>query len=187
MRILRTACVGLCLTLSAPVWADAYQDTIDNFKKSEIGREYFASAYGYAVFPLIGKGGAGIGAAGGKGRVYEGGKLTGESIMGQISVGFQLGGQAYSEVIFFKDKRAYDEFTGGSFEFGADASAVAITAGVAAQAGTKGAAATAGVSAGRTKQAVAEYYKGMAVLTLAKGGLMYEAALAGQRYTFKKL
>jgi len=101
------------------------------------------------------------------------------------SIGFQLGGQAFSQMIFFQDKRAYDEFTSGSFEFDASASAVAITAGVQAKAGTEGA--TAGASAGPTtgKQAKASYHKGMAVFVHAKGGLMYEASIGGQKFTFK--
>ena len=176
---------ALWLSSSGIAHADAFQDTIANFKKSDVAAQYFAKAYGYAVFPTIGKGGAGVGGGGGKGNVYRGGKVTGESKMFQLSVGFQLGGQAYSQIIFFEDQRAYEEFTSGQFEFGAGASAVAITAGAQAQAGTSGAGASAGTHAEGTKAAPPKFYKGMAVLTLAKGGLMYEAALAGQKYSFK--
>jgi lipid-binding SYLF domain-containing protein len=102
-----------------------------------------------------------------------------------LSIGFQLGGQAFSEIIFFQDKRAYDEFTGGNFEFDASASAVAITAGVQVKAGTEGA--TAGASAGPATGAQAEtsYRKGMVVFVHAKGGLMYEAAIGGQKFSYK--
>ncbi|MDX2455085.1 MAG: hypothetical protein QNK21_20735, partial [Desulfosarcina sp.] len=113
------------------------------------------------------------------------GKVTGETSLIKATIGFQAGAQAFSEMIFFEDKRAYDEFTSGEFEFDAAASAVAITAGVQAKAGTEGA--TAGASAGPAtgKQAKASYHKGMAVFVHIKGGLMYEAAIGGQKFNFK--
>ena len=104
--------------------------------------------------------------------------------MTQLTVGAQLGGQAYSEMIFFKDKGALDNFTGGNFEFGAQASAVAITAGASAQAGTSGASAAASGTK-RHATTAAKYYKGMAVFTVAKGGLMYEASIGGQKFSYK--
>ena len=104
--------------------------------------------------------------------------------MSQITVGFQLGGQVFSQVIFFEDKRSYDEFTSGNFEFGAQATAVALTAGVSASAGS-GAGASAGVSGGQNNaNATGSYRKGLAIYTLAKGGLMYEATLGGQKFSF---
>jgi lipid-binding SYLF domain-containing protein len=105
--------------------------------------------------------------------------------MTQITVGFQLGGQAFSQIIFFEDKRAFDEFTGGNFEFGAQATAVAITAGASAQAGTTGPSASASGTQHRSKN-IAEYYKGMAVFTVTKGGLMYEASIGGQKFNYKR-
>jgi lipid-binding SYLF domain-containing protein len=103
------------------------------------------------------------------------------------SIGFQLGGEAFSEIIFFQDKRAYDEFTSGNFEFGATAQAVVITAGAQAKAGTAGA--SAGASAGPKTgvQAETNYVKGMAIFVHSKGGLMYEASIGGQKFTFKSL
>jgi lipid-binding SYLF domain-containing protein len=151
-----------------------------------VARRFFASSYGYAVFPTIGKGGMVVGGAGGRGKVYAGGRVTGESTMVQASVGFQLGGQAYSQVVFFKDKAAYDEFTTTGFEFSAEASAVAITLGASAKAGSSGVSGSASAAAGGKKEGAAEYVRGMMVLTYAKGGLMYEAALAGQKYFFSK-
>jgi lipid-binding SYLF domain-containing protein len=146
--------------------------------------EMFNTSYGYALFPSIGKGGAGIGGAYGKGRVFAGGQMTGTTSMTQVTVGFQLGGQVFSQVIFFEDKRAYDEFTSGNFEFGAQATAVALTAGASASAGG-GAGASAGVSGGQNNaNAVGSYRKGMAIYTIAKGGLMYEATLGGQKFSF---
>ncbi len=146
--------------------------------------EMFDTAYGYALFPSIGKGGMGVGGAHGKGRVFAQGKMTGTTSMTQVTVGFQLGGQVFSQVIFFEDQRAYDEFTSGNFEFGAQATAVALTAGASATAGG-GAGASAGVSGGQNNaNAVGSYRKGMAIYTIAKGGLMYEATLGGQKFSF---
>ncbi|OXS02335.1 YSC84-related protein [Shewanella algae] len=163
---------------------DSYSSAIATFKQASETHKFFDSAYGYAIFPTVGKGGLGIGAAYGKGRVYRGGVYTGESSMTQVSIGFQIGGQAYSEIIFFKDEQAYRDFTSGSFEFGAQTSAVAINAGANAQAGTTGNSAGAGQSGG-SQAAKASYINGMAVFTAAKGGLMVEAALAGQSFTFE--
>ncbi len=173
------------LILSVPAHADKFTDTIEVYKKSKAVQPFFKNAYGYAVFPTIGKAGIGIGGSYGKGRVYKGGKITGEVSVIKGSIGFQLGAQAFSEIIFFEDKRSYDEFTSGEFEFDATASAVAITAGAQAKAGTEGA--TAGASAGPAtgKQAKISYHKGMAVFVHTKGGLMYEASIGGQKFTFK--
>ena len=127
------------------------------------------------------------GGAYGKGRVYEQGKHVGNTSMTQVTVGFQLGGQAYSQIIFFEDKRAFDEFTSGNFEFGAQATAVAITAGASAAATTTGSAA--GASGGRhdATTAGAGYHKGMATFTVATGGLMYEASVGGQKFSYTPL
>ena len=164
--------------------ADDYDDTLQVFKMAGESSLFFDHAYGYALFPTIGKGGMVVGGAHGTGHVYERGRYVGDTSMTQITVGFQLGGQAYSQVIFFQDKRAFDEFTSGNFEFGAQASAVAITAGASAGAGTTGA--SAGVSGGRHDAATIgdAYYKGMAVFTVAKGGLMYEASVGGQKFSY---
>ncbi len=110
--------------------------------------------------------------------------MVGFTSTSDISIGFQAGGQAYSQIIFFEDQRAYDEFTSGNFEFSADASAVAITAGASASAGTTGSAA--GASGGQSNATTrGRYHKGMATFTVAKGGLMYEAVVAGQKFSFK--
>ena len=177
--------VVVTLILSNPVHADKYTDTIDIYKKSEAVQPFFQSAYGYAVFPTIGKAGFVIGGSYGTGQVYKGGKVTGETSLIKGSIGFQLGGQAFSEMIFFQDKRAYDEFTSGSFEFDATASAVAITAGAQAKAGTEGATAGASVGPATGIQANVNYHKGMVVFVHTKGGLMYEASIGGQKFTFK--
>ena len=172
------------LFASSQAHADSYQDTIKVFREAGQSGHFFGNSYGYAVFPTIGKGGVGIGAAHGSGRVYANGNYVGDTKMTQLTVGLQFGGQAYSEMIFFEDKRAFDEFTGGNFEFGAQATAVAITAGASAQAGTTGAGA--GASVGKSDSTTAgKYSKGMAVFTVAKGGLMYEATIGGQKFSYR--
>ena len=164
--------------------ADKWDDTIQQFRNSEAPGPYFNEADGFAIFPTIGKGGIGIGGAYGEGRVYEQGTYVGNTDMGQITIGFQFGGQAYSQLIFFQDKRAFDEFTSGRFEFGAEASAVALTAGANAKAGTTGH--TAGASGGRNNSTnVSAWYRGMMIFTIAKGGLMYEASIGGQKFNYQ--
>jgi lipid-binding SYLF domain-containing protein len=174
-----------CLAfVAAPAWADEYQDTINVFRKANESVTYFKNAHGYAVFPTIGKGGVGVGGAFGKGRVYEKGKYIGDTSMSQVTVGFQLGGQAYSQIIFFQDAHSLKEFTSGNFEFGAEASAVAITAGANVKANTSGSSAGASVTKNEAKN-VGAYNKGMATFTVAKGGLMYEASIGGQKFSYK--
>ena len=177
--------VVAALILANPAHADKFTDTINVFKKSEAVQPFFKNAYGYAVFPTIGKAGIVIGGSYGTGQVYQGGKVTGEVSLIKGSIGWQWGGQAFSQMIFFKDKRAYDEFTSGNFEFDATASAVAITAGAQASAGTEGASAGASAGPATGAQAKTSYHKGMVVFVHTKGGLMYEAAIGGQKFNFK--
>jgi len=145
--------VFLVIAIFSAVWNNAvaaeiedYSSTINIFRQSPATQKYFDNSYGYAVFPTIGKAGYIIGGSYGIGQVYTAGKVTGKSTVIEGSIGFQFGGKAFSEIIFFEDQRAYDEFTGGNFEFGATAQAIAVTAGAEAQAGTTGA--SAGASAG---------------------------------------
>ena len=125
---------------------------------------WFDAAYAYAVFPRVGKGAIGIGGAHGKGIVILGDETVGKTSLSQISIGFALGGQVYSEFIMFRDKTAFDHFTRGNFEMGAQVSAVAITLGASAD---------------------ANYDGGVAVFTIADGGLMYEASVGGQKFKYK--
>lgn len=142
---------------------------------------------GCFCFPTIGKAGYVIGGSYGEGQVYRRGKVTGKSTVIEGSIGFQVGGEAFSEIIFFQNRRAYDDFTSGNFEFGATAQAVAVTAGVEAQAGTAGA--NAGASAGpRTgTQAEGRYIKGMATFVHAEGGLMVGVTVGGEKFSFERL
>jgi lipid-binding SYLF domain-containing protein len=137
---------------------------IKAFKQNDpsMGR-FFKNAYGFVIFPSIGKGGFGIGGAAGKGKVYEQGDYIGNSKLKQFTIGFQLGGQKYREIIFFQYKAALDNFTSGKFKFGAQASAVAATAGASAD---------------------ADYSDNVAVFTLTIRGLMYEATIGGQKFKF---
>ncbi len=159
--------------------ADEYEDALKKFRTAPSTEYFFKNAYGYAIFPTIGKGAVGVGGAYGEGRVYKGSAYMGDVSMTQVSIGWQLGGQTFSELIFFENKAAFDKFTEGNFGFDAQASAVAIAVGAGAQAGTTGASANAA-----NKQSNATYMNGMAVFSMQKGGLMYEAALAGQKSTY---
>jgi lipid-binding SYLF domain-containing protein len=185
MRLIRSVlAVVALLAITSVASANKYVDTIALFKNSGESANFFASAYGYAVFPTIGKGGLIVGGAHGSGHVYEKGKYIGNTSVTQLSVGFQAGGQAYSQIVFFEDKRALDEFTNGNFEFEAGVSAVAITAAAGGTAGTQGA--SAGASGGKKDATTvgSAYYKGIAVFTIVKGGAMYQATVAGQKFTF---
>jgi lipid-binding SYLF domain-containing protein len=124
-----------------------------------------ARASGYVIFPTVGKGAVGVGGAAGKGQLYEAGKVypLGESELMQLTIGFQAGGQAYSELILFEDQVSLDSFKKGNFEFSAQATAVALKAGASAN---------------------ARYEKGVMVFTIAKGGLMYEASVGGQKFDY---
>lgn len=183
-RRIAWSCLAL-LAFAFPVLADEYDDTVNIFKKAGESAEFFNHAYGYAVFPSVAKGGVGVGAARGKGQVYVQGKHVGDATVTQISVGAQLGGQVYSQILFFQDERAFKEFSGGNFELGADANAVAITAAAGAKASTAGS--SAGMSGGKNdaKTVGAKYNKGLAIFTVAKGGLMYEASVSGQKFSYK--
>ncbi len=143
---------------------DKVRLTINEFKKRDPDMKvFFNEAYGYAVFPSVGKGAIAIGGAYGQGKVFEEGKIIGSVTLKQISIGIQLGGQSYSEIIFFKDKAALDTFTSNNLEFGAAASAILATSGASAD---------------------TDYSNGVAIFTLPKGGLMGEASVAGQKFKF---
>ncbi|MGA9856110.1 MAG: lipid-binding SYLF domain-containing protein [Gammaproteobacteria bacterium] len=140
---------------------------VAKFKAADPSLErFFKEAYGYAIYPSVGKGGFWIGGAYGNGEVFEQGRLIGVTSITQVTVGPQIGGQAYSEIIFFRDKHALDTFTAGNFTFNAQVSAVAATAGAAAN---------------------ADYSSGVAVFTLVEGGLMAEATIGGQKFSFTPL
>jgi lipid-binding SYLF domain-containing protein len=178
------------LALTSVLWlgtgvahAGKYEDTIDLFKHAGESAVFFKQCYAYAVFPTIGEGGFVVGGARGKGHVYVHDRLVGDTTMTQLSVGFQAGGQAYSQIIFFQNKETLEEFESGKFEFSAGASAIAITASASASVGTDRASSQAsGASTDATTNG--DYQTGMAVFTIAKGGLMYAAAIAGQKFTF---
>ena len=146
--------------------ADA-RAVIAKFKEKNPGLgKFFSHARGYAVFPTVGKGGIGIGGARGKGYVYEHGRLIGRSTLTQVTIGLQLGGQAYSEIVFLEDANAMDSFKHGRLKLDGQASAIAITARAALD---------------------LAYRNGVAIVTMAKGGLMYEASVGGQKFSFHPL
>ena len=138
---------------------------IAEFKNADPSIEaFFNNSHGYAIFPEITKGAVGIGGAGGDGVVFEKGQSIGSSSMSQVTIGLQLGGQTYREAIFFKDQAALDNFKQGNYELAAGASAVAVKSGAAK---------------------TADYSQGVAIFTMAKGGLMFEAAIGGQKFTYE--
>jgi lipid-binding SYLF domain-containing protein len=153
------------LAAAGPVHAqEDVAPVIAKMKAKDPGMEkIFADAVGYAVFPTVGKGAIGIGGARGKGWVYEHGALIGRSTLTQVSIGFQLGGQAYSEIVLFQTRQALDNFRLGHLKLDAQASAVAVTARASADLAYRG---------------------GVAIVTMAKGGLMYEASVGGQKFSF---
>jgi lipid-binding SYLF domain-containing protein len=143
------------------------EQTVNQFKTSDkLIADTIDKAYGYAVFPTVAKGGAGVGGAYGRGAVYEQGKQIGYCDLSQGSIGFQLGGQKYSELILFEDKAALDRFKTGEFALAAQASAVAVKSGAGAN---------------------AKYKDGVMVLTMGEAGLMYEASVGGQKFDFQPL
>ena len=163
-------------------------ETVKLFQDAGESAGFFKNSYGYAVFPTIGKAGLGIGGAHGSGCVYQQGKQVGTAKMNQVSIGWQAGAQGYSLLVFFEDERAFKDFTSGNFEFGAKASAVAITAGASAGASTSGT--SSGASGGKndaTTQTRTGYEKGLASFSIIKGGLMYEAALGGAKFKYEPL
>ncbi|UCD32950.1 MAG: hypothetical protein JSW04_05270 [Desulfobacterales bacterium] len=143
----------------------AVQATIASFKKADSTMQiYFDNSYGYAVFPFVGKGGFIIGGGHGKGRVYEQGNFIGHSRIIKLTAGAQVGGQSYSEIIFFKDRAALNEFKGDNFQFSAQASAIFVTEGASKD---------------------HHYNKGMAVFTIPEAGAMAEATIGGQTFIFE--
>jgi lipid-binding SYLF domain-containing protein len=126
-------------------------------------KNVFAGAYGYVILPNVGKGAVGVGGASGNGIVYEKEKIVGKAKMSQVTIGFQVGGQAYRELIFFETQVALDRFKKNKLEFSAQASAVAATKGASAN---------------------AKYTDGIMIYTQQKGGLMYEASVGGQKFKY---
>ena len=150
---------------SGDMVASEAEAAVRRFRESDPSMEkFFRSSFGYAVYPKVSKGGAGIGAAHGDGVVYEQGALIGDSELTQVSLGFQLGGQTYSQIVFFENKSVLDIFKKGNLEFSAQASAIAAESGAGA---------------------ANDFESGVAVFTLPRGGLMFEAAIGGQGFSFR--
>jgi lipid-binding SYLF domain-containing protein len=187
MKATRTLLAAAFLALAAATAsADAYKGAVHDFQSAGESAGFFNTSYGYAVFPTIGKAGLVLGAAHGDGKVYVHGAYVGDATVTRLSVGLQAGAQAYSQIIFFENKAAFDKFTDHDFEFSAGASAVLITTGATAEAGTTGASASASVTK-NDATTTGKYENGMAVFNIVKGGAMYEASLGGQHYQFKPL
>lgn len=141
------------------------RETIKRFREADPElKEFFDKAYGYAVFPTVGKAGMWIGGAYGTGVVFEHGRVIGKASLTQATIGLQMGGQTYSEIIFFKDRAVLEDFKQGNLELSAQASAIAAKTGASAD---------------------ADYTEGVAVFTLPKAGLMAEASVGGQKFSFE--
>jgi lipid-binding SYLF domain-containing protein len=157
--------IGIAIAGWDPANEKRARETIVAFEKTDPGiNTFFKKAHGYAVFPEITKGAVGIGGAAGDGTVFERGAAIGSSSMTQVTIGLQLGGETYSEIIFFKDKAALDNFKAGNYEVAAGASAIALKDGVSKTAG---------------------YDNGVAIFTQGTGGLMFEASVGGQKFTYE--
>ncbi len=176
MKKLFTVLITLSL-ISANIYAQEWKPNVNDKMELSVAQAiikanesdptlsmWFESAYAYAVYPKIGKGGFIVGGAGGKGLVIRGTTTVGETSLSQVTIGAQIGGQVYAQYIMFKDQTAFEHFTRGNFEMGAQVSAVAITLGASKDAGYDG---------------------GVAVFTLADGGLMLEASVGGQKFKYK--
>jgi lipid-binding SYLF domain-containing protein len=168
-----SALVATCLLVVVGTAASAWDAegeknalaAIDEFKKADPSIDaFFNDAYGYAVFPEITKGAIGIGGAGGDGTVFQGGTSIGSSSMSQVTIGLQLGGQTYREAIFFENEAALENFKKGNYEVAAGASAIAVKAGASKTAG---------------------YSHGVAIFTMGIGGLMFEASIGGQKFSYE--
>lgn len=141
------------------------RETVEIFQKTDSSlKDFFAKSAGYAVFPKVTKGAMGVGAANGKGQLFEKGQIVGQTGLTQVTIGLQLGGQVYSEIVFFEDEKTLADFKEGKVEFSAQVSAVAAAEGASKN---------------------AKYKLGVAVFTVARRGLMYEASLGGQKFSFK--
>jgi lipid-binding SYLF domain-containing protein len=152
------------LAWDANAEAKAHATLAHFIKKDKSIENFFKQAYGYAVFPTIGKAGFIVGGAHGQGMVYKQGVVMGSTEMTQVSVGFQAGAEAYSEIIFFQKKSDYELFIKGNYELGAQASAVVLESGIATQ---------------------TKYNNGVAIFTDYQGGLMAAASVGGQKFTYK--
>lgn len=144
--------------------ADSKDAQVEFIKGDHLLKNLFNNAYGYVIFPNVGKGGFGFGGATGNGAVYQKGALIGMARMSQLTIGFQAGGNAYREVIFFENKNALDIFKNNNIEFSAQVSATLVAEGASAN---------------------VKYNDGVMIFTQTKGGLMYEASVGGQKFTFR--
>jgi len=172
--MIAAASVALIAGCSASPLSDTQRDVLqaradgamDEFTERPNVRRFLDDAYGYAIFPRVTKGAFGVGGARGQGLVYEQGRLIGNAVLTQASIGFQLGGQTFQEIILFEDEQALANFTRGNLEFDAGASAVAGTAGGGA---------------------TINYENGVAVFVRTNAGLMYEASIGGQNFSFNPI
>ena len=172
------------LVLMTSLYAQSYNTSLKNFKAAKELKRYFNTAYAYAIYPNIGKGGLILGLSFGKGRIYEKGAYVGNSSMTSLSLGAQLGGQAYSKLIFFRNKEALERFKQGSMEYDAEVNAMAATAGAIVKSSTIGATISASTNAVNRKELKPSYYNDIAIVVQPVGGLMFEASGGFENYSY---
>jgi len=177
----------ISIVMPARCLADQYADAANVFRNTEASSHFFPNSYGYAVFPTVGKGGFILAGGFGKGRVFVAEDPVGDTTLTQASIGFQIGGQAYTQIIFFEDERAFREFAEGGFEFGGQVNATMIKSSAQATASTAGTSASANGGTDAVDAVSPGYYKGMAVFIVATGGLMFEASVSGQRFSYQAI
>jgi len=161
------ACLAIPTGSRAEATVGEAQEALGALRKADPGlKKFFEHSAGYAVFPNVAKGGLIIGGAGGTGVVFEKGKAVGKTTVSQVSIGAQVGGQAYYEIIFFETPGTLGEFKKGEWTMAAQVSAVAVTSGASAN---------------------ASYKNGVAVFTLSKAGAMAEASVGGQKFSYEPI
>ena len=144
--------------------ASAASSTLAGFRDDSRASKFFGTAYGYAVFPKVTKGAAGIGVASGRGEVYQGNALVGYAKLTSVTIGPQLGGQTFSQIIFFQNEFAFNKFTNDQFTGQASAGAVA------------------GQSGGLN---LTDYNEGVAIFTINNSGLIAAADIGGQKFEYE--
>ena len=163
------AVVALSFTSPAhagPPTQEEFDAAMKTLRAHPVAKNFFKSSYGYAVFPTVGRGSFAIGAAYGEGYVFKQGKKVAKTTLTQVSIGLGAGGEAYTEIVFFKDKAAFDRFASGNLEFNGRATAAAGTAAAQGETG---------------------YNDGVAIVTVTKGGLIADASIGGQKFSYEKL
>ena len=163
--LMSTITLGQSTRTDRRILKDSKKAKIAFIKTDPSIKKWFDNAYGYVIFPNVGKAGLGVGGAFGNGTVYINNTAIGRAHLSQVSIGFQLGAQGYREVIFFENKSNMDDFKENKLQLSAQVSAVLVVLGAAAN---------------------INYSNGILIFTQPKGGLMYEVSVGGQSFNYEK-